>query len=519
MPFDIPNVADAGFADQAEPDSVDFDIITAGFARTGVFGTGSCAVTAQGVPDMTVAVAAGTVIINEGAVAVTSGNVTITTAHATLARFDLIVVNNSGTKSAVAGTASANPAFPAVPANSVVLAAVYVPAGDTAINSNQITDKRLVISGGGATLLIDAVSLSTVISPAQLTANTDNWNPAGLSTAGRIRMSTDATRNLTGIAAPATDGRMILLENVGAFSVNIVHDSTSTATNRFYVGAANAGDGFILAKNQSVLIIYDMALGRWKLFSTAQRGGAVPQSNSGAGANGASMWYSNEGHVHPADSLNKDTLWNAAGDLVYGTGADAAAILAAGIALRTLRMNNAGTAPEWAAGLTMLSDNILGSAAASMVLSSITSNYQNLLLLIEGRSAKAALQDGLDIRFNGDTTAVYDNVNIYGPTVSGNSTVGDTAAYIGDIAGNNASGTRFGFCVVFIPNYINSSRNKNVYSLNSVICNTTSTDNYMMVASSMWRNATPATITSITLFAEGGNLSTGFRCTAYGLGV
>lgn len=61
-------------------------------------------------------------------------------------RFDLITVNSSGTKAVTAGTASSNPVFPAIPANSIVLAAIYVPAADTDIDANQIIDKRVTVS-------------------------------------------------------------------------------------------------------------------------------------------------------------------------------------------------------------------------------------------------------------------------------------------------------------------------------------------------------------------------------------
>lgn len=142
--FTIPNVADAFNPAQAQVDKVDLEIIVAGVKGTGVVTGGE--VTAQGSPDMTVAVAAGTVRVGQTVVDVTAGNATITTAHATNPRFDLVVVNNSGTKSVTAGTAAASPVFPAIPANSVVLAAVYVPANDTAIASNQIVDKRVLVN-------------------------------------------------------------------------------------------------------------------------------------------------------------------------------------------------------------------------------------------------------------------------------------------------------------------------------------------------------------------------------------
>ena len=144
MAFQILNQADAANADQAEPDSVDIDILVAAFAASGV--VSGCAVTAQGTPDLTVAVASGTALVAGASVAVTGANATIGAANGSNPRFDLITINNSGTIATTAGTAAANPVFPAIPANSIVLAAVYVPALDTAINSNQITDKRILIA-------------------------------------------------------------------------------------------------------------------------------------------------------------------------------------------------------------------------------------------------------------------------------------------------------------------------------------------------------------------------------------
>ncbi|MFO0773703.1 MAG: hypothetical protein U0172_03445 [Nitrospiraceae bacterium] len=140
--FTIPNLADAAFSAQAIPDKVDLDILAAGARGDGVLS--GAAVTAQGSPDMTLAVAAGVVKIGDKLASVSAGNVTITTANATNPRFDLVVVNDAGTKSVTAGTAAANPAYPAIPSTSVVLAAVYVPANDTAIQSNQIVDKRVL---------------------------------------------------------------------------------------------------------------------------------------------------------------------------------------------------------------------------------------------------------------------------------------------------------------------------------------------------------------------------------------
>jgi hypothetical protein len=156
MPYTIPNEADAGTTDQAAPDKVDLDILTAGLSH-GVSGTGfgvgptgvqsGCAVTAQGTPDMTVAVASGVVRIGGRRIAVTGANVTITAAHATNKRRDLVVVDTAGVLTAIAGTASdpTRAALPTITTGKVVLAAVTIPAADTTINTNQITDKRVMI--------------------------------------------------------------------------------------------------------------------------------------------------------------------------------------------------------------------------------------------------------------------------------------------------------------------------------------------------------------------------------------
>lgn len=156
----IPNNADAynlGMADgtrfQAIPDSTDYDIIAAGVSLAGAVSTG-CAVTAQGTPNNTVAVAAGVVIINGVNVLVAAGNVTMAAAETTAgARRDIVIVNNAGTKSWVTGTpvaagGSSAPSKPAIPANSVVLAEVLVPQGDNVVDPTQIVDKRQFAGAG-----------------------------------------------------------------------------------------------------------------------------------------------------------------------------------------------------------------------------------------------------------------------------------------------------------------------------------------------------------------------------------
>jgi hypothetical protein len=151
MAFTIPNHADADSPFQAEPDSVDFDILAAGYSGSGVIS--GCAVTAQSTPDMTVAVASGIVSVAGVRAAVSGANTTIGTADGTNPRFDTITINSSGAIATTAGTAASVPELPAIPSVSVVLALIFVPANDTTIATVQITDKRVFISNGGSGVL------------------------------------------------------------------------------------------------------------------------------------------------------------------------------------------------------------------------------------------------------------------------------------------------------------------------------------------------------------------------------
>lgn len=148
MAWTIPNSGDAAIADskQAQIDAQDLAYLILGLNGTGV--VSGCAVTPQGSPDMTVAVAAGVIQSDGVEAAVTAGNATIGTADSTNPRFDIVVATSAGSKAVRAGTAAATPTFPALTAGDVPLAAVFVPASDTTISSTQIVDKRVVIGPG-----------------------------------------------------------------------------------------------------------------------------------------------------------------------------------------------------------------------------------------------------------------------------------------------------------------------------------------------------------------------------------
>ncbi len=148
LPF-LPNEADATFNDQAEPDAVDFEILLLGFRQTGV--VSGCDVTQSSGSEMEIDVASGEALLAGVSVTVSAQpDETIATADGSNPRVDLVTVNSGGTVVVTAGTAAGNPVSPAIPANSVPLAFVYVPASDTTITDNQINDKRVFIIASAA---------------------------------------------------------------------------------------------------------------------------------------------------------------------------------------------------------------------------------------------------------------------------------------------------------------------------------------------------------------------------------
>ncbi len=141
----MPSDADATFPAQAVPDAVDFDILLLAYQGTAL--KSGCAVTESASPGMKVDIASGTGYLAWAEVSVsTQADKTIATADGTFDRVDLVSINSGGTAVVTAGTPAADAIAPAVPASSIPLAYVYVPASDTSIVDNQIVDKRVIIA-------------------------------------------------------------------------------------------------------------------------------------------------------------------------------------------------------------------------------------------------------------------------------------------------------------------------------------------------------------------------------------
>lgn len=238
--------------------STDIDILVAGIGGSGV--VSGCAVTAQGSPDMTLAVASGSVIIAGTTATVTGANVTITTANATNPRIDLVVVDNSGALSVTAGTAAVNPAVPAIPASSIVLAMVYVPAGDTAIQTNQITDKRITVPGGGTG---DWVKLSQITTSASQ-ASADFTSISAAYSALKVLWQAQDTHTGTSIQDlflkinnDGTSGNYTATSRIGSQNGGAFASTNAASANGVSIGSIpQAGNTSIIASGEVTLVGY-----------------------------------------------------------------------------------------------------------------------------------------------------------------------------------------------------------------------------------------------------------------------
>lgn len=108
--------------------------------------------------------------------------------------------------------------------------------------------------------IVGALGISFVTTPAQITANQNDYSPTNVDLSGVLRLSSDASRNITGIQTPNIIGRLLILSNVGTQNIVLTNeDAASTAAYRFAIGA-----NITIGANKSVTLQYDATSSRWR---------------------------------------------------------------------------------------------------------------------------------------------------------------------------------------------------------------------------------------------------------------
>jgi len=132
---------------------------------------------------------------------------------------------------------------------------------DVDISSTQIDVGALdIVTTGG----VEASSFSggftaSVNTPSQITSDQNNY---ALPSATVARLSTDASRTITGFVAGDT-GQIAYIINVGSNDLVLANESgSSSAANRILTGL---GANITLSQNHTVTILYDGTSSRWRI--------------------------------------------------------------------------------------------------------------------------------------------------------------------------------------------------------------------------------------------------------------
>lgn len=129
-------------------------------------------------------------------------------------------------------------------------------AGTTNLTGTVSMTGTVTFSG---TTVVEALRGST-ISPSQITANQNDYNPANLADATILRLSSDASRTITGLAGGA-DGRILAIHNIGAQNIVLADESgSSSAANRFALRL-----DYTIRPDNLAILVYDNTSQRWRV--------------------------------------------------------------------------------------------------------------------------------------------------------------------------------------------------------------------------------------------------------------
>ena len=157
-----------------------------------------------------------------------------------------------------------------------------------------------------------------------------------------------------------------------------------------------------------------------------------------------------------------------------------------------------------AAGATYepIATTTVGTATDTVTFSSISGSYTDLVIVFNGTAA-ASTTAGL--RFNSDTGSNYSHTYVLGDGSTALANRGVNTTFMNQFYPNTTRGT-----VIFnILNYSNTTTYK------TVLTRVSNTGNYAGLLVGLWRST--SAITSVTLFGNGTNFSTGSTFTIYGI--
>jgi len=160
-------------------------------------------------------------------------------------------------------------------------------SGTITLGANSVAgSSNLSLPGSNGTLLLtensSMIMTSPVITPAQITADTDDWAPTGYANAWMINANTSDTWSLGGLTYGLTNS--VIINNVGANRILLNHEAnTSTAANQFWLDE----DQVTVYANVSIFLMYDVTGTRWVVNGAERKVGKGFFSGGSTGSHSA----------------------------------------------------------------------------------------------------------------------------------------------------------------------------------------------------------------------------------------
>lgn len=329
----------------------------------------------------------------------------------------------------------------------------------------------------------ESFALTGDISPSQITSNQNDYNPTGLSTATVLRLSTDASRNITGLQGGA-DGRLIFIHNVGSNNIVLKDaDTNSSAANRFAFSA-----DITMAADDGVILQYDSTSSRWRCIGKSPGGGS-------------------SGH----------TIEDEGTPLTARTGLN---FIGRAVAV-TDDSGNDETDVTISPDMELIETKTVGSDVASVTFSSIPATFTHLKIISSAKCTIAGSSDALVAQFNGDTGSVYDSIIAvfrHNATFATAEKIAGANGFMLYATGATANANDFATSECIISDYTSTARSKSWVTPVFVAAARSTTNIIIYYVGGQWRPASPAAISSIVLFPNNGsNIKAGSVISLYGI--
>lgn len=166
-------------------------------------------------------------------------------------------------------------------------------------------------------------------------------------------------------------------------------------------------------------------------------------------------------------------------------------------------------------GVDVIARTVLSADAASIAFASIPATYENLMVVLQGRSTHTG-SSTVVLRFNGDTAANYDTqeLNAIAAAVSATERLANGFIHIGVIPGATDP-VKAGIVRALVPAYARTTLHKTVEATGGVATGTASGGLEVRHRFALWRST--AAINNVALSSAAGNLGAGTVATLYGM--